>query len=137
MFLKDSREKFLNYLKNECDKSKISNKSLGIWIRCFHLNAPFSMILIIIFATKDLSNVILFSGTMALCLFFIFDGCFLSKLEQYLCEDSYTIIDPLLEIQDIEINHKNRNKYTFICMTVFSCVFFPIYYYRFIHKHLE
>lgn len=44
--------------------------------------------------------------------FIVFRGCIVSKLERKLTKDNYTIVDPILNIFDIETHNKNRNNVT-------------------------
>ncbi len=50
--------------------------------------------------------------------FIVFRGCIVSKLERKLTNDNYTVIDPLLNIIDIDTNNKNRNNATLDIMII-------------------
>jgi len=131
MLPKKYNKLFMNYLKKSCDDCTISNKSLGLLIRSLHLNTPFNMLFIVYFAPKIfviLNTLILF---ISASFFLLFDGCFLSRLEYYLCKDSFTIVDPFLELLGMEINNTTRNYLTYFVMTFYIYIYFSICYFRF------
>lgn len=128
---KETKKKFINTLVNKCKQSKLSNKSLGILFRCFHLNAPFFILSVVCTAPKIEATFAAIGLLIAALLFTLFKGCFLSMLEQKLCKDNFNIIDPLLEFCDIQINSKNRYIGTYYVISLYFPIFFFIYYYRF------
>jgi hypothetical protein len=64
-------------------------------------------------------------------LFFLFDGCLLTKLEFELCEDNFTVIDPVLELLQIEVTTPNRVFITRVCFLLYIVMLPLIYYGRF------
>jgi hypothetical protein len=134
MIINNFKEQFMNSLKNMCDKSIFDNKTLGIIIRSMHLNAPINMLIVASFAPKLLVifNTIVLS--ISATLFVLFNGCFLSKIEYYLCKDSFTIVDPFLIAMDFDVNNINRNIITYYGLTFYVYIYLSILYFRFIHK---
>ena len=63
--------------------------------------------------------------------FYTFDSCFLSILEQNLCNDDFVIIDPVLELNDLEINTANRYYISNVIGITYLITVCLIYYIRF------
>jgi hypothetical protein len=129
---KEKRNKIVEYFKNKCDDRKLSKKSLGIMMRSFHLSTPVCFILITLFAPKKVIWFILFLLVAILLMFFIFDGCILSMIENKVCNDDFTIADPLLEVAGWEKNTKNRFNMTLIVGLTYYVAIGIIYYIRFL-----
>ena len=109
---KSTRKNFVNYLEKKCNNSNISNKSLGIMIRSFHISSPLVILMAIsctsfFFAT--LSYIILI---IVASLYIIFEGYVLSMLEKRLCKDSFILVDPIIEYSRLDVNYKNRKTFT-------------------------
>ena len=115
MTYKDVKQKLKNTLKTwmagvseKCKHSRLSAKSWGIIIRTIHMCAPGSFLGILLFGPKLLCKLTIAFLFGVLIMFYTFDACFLSVLEQELCKDDFVIIDPMLEICNLEITTKNR-----------------------------
>jgi hypothetical protein len=66
-----------------------------------------------------------------LALFYLFDGCFLTKIEKEIDGEDLTIIDPLLEFYNIDKTHEKRFQISiYIFFTYFSIILF-VFYLRF------
>ena len=122
----------MEYFKNKCDDRRLSKKSLGIMMRSFHLSTPVCFILITLFAPKKVIWFILFLLVAILLMFFIFDGCILSMIENKVCNDDFTIADPFLEVAAWEKNTKNRFNMTLIVGLTYYVAIGIIYYIRFL-----
>ena len=122
---------FVKKLIKQCDKSKISNKTLGILIRGFHISAPINILLSLLYMPKRLFIFTIIYLLVALSFFIYFKGCFLTRLERNLCGDDFTFIDPLMELYDLELNNKNRFKASIMLAFGYLCLCFFIYYIRF------
>ena len=129
---KEKRNKIVEYFKNKCDDRRLSKKSLGIMMRSFHLSTPVCFILITLFAPKKVIWFILFLLVAILLMFFIFDGCILSMIENKVCNDDFTIADPFLEVAAWEKNTKNRFNMTLIVGLTYYVAIGIIYYIRFL-----
>ena len=61
---------------------------------------------------KILLEILLVLLIIAISLWYLCNGCFLTKLERYLSNSSYTVIDPFLKKLGINISRNNRSKIT-------------------------
>lgn len=105
---KEKRNNIIEKLTNDFKKSKFSDKSLGILIRSFHTSTPVSLLFLSLFAPRYVVNCIVAFLVAVFFLFFIFGGCFLTMVENKICNDDFTIADPFLELLELEKNSKNR-----------------------------
>jgi len=121
----------VNYLEYLLNKSNISKKSLGIMVRSYHFYAPLLMMLAVLIPDKIYADISVIFYFLALFLFFLFQGCFISTLENRLCEDDFNIVDPLLEFTNQKINNHTRMVISYFILVCYSGVFFGIYYMRF------
>ncbi len=131
---KSTRDNCINFLENKCNESSISNKSLGIMIRAFHVSAPIMILIIISCGSMFWATANLILMITVVCLYIIFGGCTLSMLEEKLCKDSFTLVDPFIELAGMEVNYKNRRTFTSSIMIPHLILISIIYYYRFIRK---
>ena len=125
-FIKQSIESFDNF-----NKGKLSKKSIGELVRASHFSTPFSMIILLLFSPKILCQFLLFYLILLSLSFLIFDGCFLTRIEQNYCKDDFSIIDPCLEIHGMEKTNKNRFLISIPIGIVYTSVAFLIYFIRF------
>jgi hypothetical protein len=129
--LKKKLKSMMNNFADKCKNGKLSAKSLGIIIRTVHMCAPTSFLISILFGSYLLSTItILFLFGVLIC-FYTFDSCFLSILEQKLCNDDFVIIDPALELCEWEINTYNRYYISNIIGIAYIITICIIYYTRF------
>ena len=84
---KEKRNNIVEHFKNKCDNRKLSKKSLGIMMRSFHMSTPVFFILISLFAPKHIVWVVIFLLVVIFLMFFIFDGCILSMIENKVCNN--------------------------------------------------
>ena len=118
-------------LKLLCDKCSISNHTLGMYIRAWHIMTPAYMIILMFYISKLLYRALILYLLFLLVAFNYFKGCVLTVLEKELCGDTFTFIDPLLEFNNIELNSKNRYNMSLIAAKLYLTITFTIYYYRF------
>ena len=102
-FLKHNIEKFDNF-----NQGKLSNKSIGELVRASHFSAPFSIIIMLMFCTKPICTLLVCYLVFISFAFLLFDGCFITYIEQKYCQDDFTIVDPCLEISNMEKTNWNR-----------------------------
>ena len=119
---------FFEYLCNQC---KITNYTLGMNIRAFHITLPIGLIFLLLFAPKLIAIIILLFIFILYFLYISLNGCILTSLEKRLCKDDFTFIDIFLEFFDIEINESNQYSMSIKIATLY--IFFSIFiiYYRF------
>ena len=129
---KEKRTKIVEHFKNKWESGKLSKKSLGIIMRSFHMSTPIFFILISLFAPKKVVWVVFFLLLVILFMFFIFDGCILSMIENKVCNDDFTIADPYLEALEWEKNTKNRFNVTLIVGLIYYIIIGIVYYVRFL-----
>jgi hypothetical protein len=132
LITRDKRNNIIEHFKNKCENSKLSTKSLGIIMRSFHMSTPVFFILIASLAPKKIVWIVLFLLLIILFMFFIFDGCILSMIENKVCNDDFTIADPFLEVLDWEKNTKNRFNVTLLVGSTYYITIAIIYYIRFL-----
>jgi hypothetical protein len=116
-------KKAISYTIDLLRKTGLSDQTLAMNIRMVHIFIPYLIMYYIFYASKFISTIILIFSIISLIMFYIFDGCLLSKLEYKLDGLNYTIIDMYLELLSIEKTNQNRKKYTFIAGSFFSFIF--------------
>ena len=65
-------------------------------------------------------------------MYVLFGGCILTILEQRLCKENYTVVDPFIKLFGLEINSKNRKSFTLCIMLPLLVIIVLIFYFRFI-----
>jgi hypothetical protein len=128
---KEKRNNIIDKLTNDFKKGKLSDKSLGILIRSFHASTPVSLLFLSLFAPRYVVNCIVAFLVVVFFLFFIFGGCFLTMVENKICNDDFTIADIFLESLEWEKNSKNRFNISCIIGGSYCVVVAIIYYIRF------
>ena len=130
--LKSNLKYFLIKIINIIKKiTNLSDKTIGIIIRSYHIVAPRDFIIILLLAPKPFCLITIIFLLIVYFLIFIFSGCFLAIIEQELCGDDFTIIDPILELLKLEKNNKNKMFITFISGGLYLLFILSIYYLRF------
>jgi len=130
--LKSNLKYFLIKIINIIKKiTNLSDKTIGIIIRSYHIVAPRDFIIILLLAPKPFCLIAIIFLLIVYFLIFIFSGCFLSIIEQELCNDDFTIIDPALELLKLEKNNKNKMFISFISGGLYLLFVLSIYYLRF------
>jgi len=128
---KDRKYIVASRLKLLCDKCSISNHTIGMYIRAWHIMTPAYMIILMFYISKLLYRALILYLLFLLIAFNYFKGCVLTVLEKQLCGDTFTFIDPLLEYNNIELTSKNRYNMSLIAAKLYLTITFTIYYYRF------
>jgi hypothetical protein len=133
---KDYITHFINTI-DAFNNNRLSKKSIGEIIRAIHFATPINIIILLCVSPQYICNMIMLYILFVSTLFIIFDGCFLTMIEQYYCEDTFTIIDPPLELLNIEKTNKNRFLISIPIAIIYITIIFIIYYYRFIFYDLS
>jgi len=138
MTFKEAKKRFkiqlkshMNELAEKCTKGKLSQKSVGIIIRTLHMCAPTSFLITVLFGPYMLATITMIFLVGVLIMFYTFDSCFLSVLEQKLCNDEFVIIDPALELCDLPINTANRYYISNVIGITYMTTICLVYYLRF------
>ena len=128
------KHRVVDYLENLCDKSKISNKSLGIYLRGWHIWAPFAMLVGIFRDSFIICMFYLVAQFLLLVAFYVFNGCVLTSLERRLCSDNtdFTFVDPLIEMLDLELNDKARYDISVKVAILYILITITVLSYRFL-----
>lgn len=124
------RESFVNYLENKCYKTGLSNKSIGNILRAFHMSCPVFLLLFVMIGSNFLKYFAIIFIIFVLISFIIFNGCFMSSLEDKLLADQFNISDPFLEICNLEINNRNRYNITLCIGIIYVIIFAIILFFR-------
>ena len=135
--LKKITKQFLKNFASHCKNCKLSKKSIGIIIRTFHMSLPISFIYILLYFEKTYCLIVIFFLFVISFMYYVLDGCFLSILENELCKDNFTAIDPILELLNKKINNKNRILVSNVSGFIYIILSFFIYYRRFFNKAPE
>jgi hypothetical protein len=120
-------DSYVTYLKT----FNLSDKTLGFYLRSYHVHCPIYFILIMLFASQLYNIILLFLLIFLFISFFIFDGCILSSIEYKIDNVDITIIDSVLEINRIEVTPKNRMKISLYIAFIYLFFAFAIYFLRF------
>ena len=129
---KEKRNNIVDKIKNGFKTGKLSDKSLGILIRSFHTSTPVSLLFMSVFAPRYIVNCVVAFLIVVFFLFLIFGGCFLTMVENQICNDDFTIADPFLELLEWEKNSKNRFNISDIIGGSYCVLITIIYYIRFL-----
>lgn len=131
LFSKENKKKFYNWSVKLLKKLNIEDKSLGFAIKAVHFNIPAFLMLFMVYGSKTLNILIILYLLSVLTLFYLFDGCFLTKIEKEIDGEDLTIIDPFLEFCNIDKTHEKRFEISiYIFFTYFSIILF-VFYLRF------
>lgn len=132
--LKQQLKIFMNEVADKLKSGRLSSKSLGIIIRTIHVFSPIIFLFALLFGSYLLSTITIVCLFAVLLCFYTFDCCFLSVLEQNLCNDDFVIVDPALELFDYEINSYNRYYISNVLGLTYMAIVCSIYYIRFYRK---
>ena len=129
---KEIKNNIVEWAYHQFEKLPLSMKSIGILIRSFHMASPIGFFMIMFFSPS--SSVCLFTlGVLVVIAFsfFFFDTCMVSSLENRIIGVEFNIIDPVLELLDMDISFMNRLKisYGIGCFYIFAI--FCLYIVRF------
>ena len=128
---KDEGEQFINICETILRKSRISDKSVCVLLRTFHFTMPILTGAVLLFGSEFWFNVIVVFNIIVFIMFFLFHGCILSKIEHRFTTDDFTVIDPFLEIINVELTNENRSTYSLYSSLMGFVITFGLYCYRF------
>lgn len=128
---KEKRNNIVDNIKNSFKNGKLSDKSLGILMRSFHISTPISFLILSLFAPRYIVNCVVALLVVVFFMFFIFGGCILSMVENKICNDDFTIADPFLESLEWEKTSKNRFNISCMIGGSYYILIAIIYYIRF------
>lgn len=131
------RNNILDFAENIINKTNLSKKSIGILLRSFHFSIPIIVTLLLLVGSNEHFKAAIIFNIFIFILFFTFDGCILSRLEQKFTDDDFTVIDPFLELINVETTNDNRKWYSFYSSIFGFVLSFVLYYYRFHYSVTE
>ena len=130
-FIREFRKKVIYYNMLFLELTGIDKKTLGFLIRAYHVNLPIYIIIFLVMGPKwfvELNILFLF---LSLITFALFDGCFMSMIEQKLDGEDITIMDPFVEMVGLPKNNKSRMAISFIIGPLYIVMALSIYFIRF------
>ena len=131
---KINRDNCIKFLENICNNIPISNKLLCLIIRSVHFSLPIIIFTVVMCASKFLALLFIIFSFIIVLMYVLFGGCILTILEQRLCKENYTVVDPFIKLFGLEINSKNRKSFTLCTMLPLLVIILLIFYLRFIYK---
>lgn len=124
-----------------CNKSWITNYNIGIWLRSFHLVSPFFLIFISLFHSERITKLCIYFMILMFTLFLLLGDCWISRLENQLCNDKMCIVDLVIESLGFDLyslsndqQNKMRYSFTYRIATIFFITQLLVYYYRFMRE---
>lgn len=132
-------KEYINHFINRFDtfnNGMLSKKSIGEIIRAVHFSAPINIIVLLCISPKYICDLIMIYMLCVSISFIIFDGCFITIIEQYYCEDNFTIIDPIIELSELTKTNKNRFNISIHIAIIYITITIIIYNYRFIFQNI-
>jgi hypothetical protein len=129
---KINRDNCIKFLENICNSIPISNKLLCLIIRSVHFSLPIIIFTVVMCASKFLALLFIIFSFIIVLMYVLFGGCILTILEQQLCKENYTVVDPFIKLFGLEINSKNRKSFTLCIMLPLLVIIVLIFYFRFI-----
>ena len=129
---KVQRNEIVEKMKTYFQSGKLSDKSLGIMMRTFHISTPVSYLILSLLAPRYVVNIVAGLLLLIFLMFFVFGGCILSMVENKICNDDFTIADPFLELLEMEKTSKNRFNISLTIFTIYNIIIGIIYYIRFL-----
>jgi len=131
---KNIRDKLVHIVESHIRKTNLSDKSICILLRTTHFSFPVVNGLVLLFGSDSWVKIIIYFNIFVFFMFFIFDGCILSKLEHCFTDDEFTVIDPFLELINVELTNENRTTYSLYSSIMGFIFTFILYYYRFTYS---
>jgi len=128
------RNNMLDFGEHIINKTNLSKKSIGVVLRSLHFAIPIIITILFMVGPINVFKFVFIFNIIVFILFFIFDGCILSRLEQKITGEDFTVIDPFLELINVDVTNENRKKYSFYSGACGLLLSFTIYYYRFYYN---
>ena len=82
MISKENKKNFYNWSVNLLKQFNLEDKTLGVAVKAVHYNIPAFLLLFMVYGSKILNILIITYLLIILFLFYLFDGCFLTKIEK-------------------------------------------------------
>lgn len=129
--MRSLRKNLVNFGETVLRRTGLPSKIICILLRFLHFSISLCTGYLLFFGSKQWFLVVVFINIIVFIMFFLFEGCILSKLEQRFTDDEFTVIDPFLILIGVELTNNNRYTYSLIS-NIFACIFtFGLYCFRF------
>ena len=117
-------------------KVNIKDIYLGILLKSFHLALPSILLFQIMFFSKPLAIIAFGAISIVSLLYLYFGNCFISIVENELLKNykdlkDLNVVDPMLDLLNLEITSKNRKYISFYVFFYYYLVILIILYFRF------
>jgi hypothetical protein len=135
---KNLRTNLVNFGETTLRSTGFSDKVICMLLRFLHFGISIFTGLLLFFGSQKWFIRVILINIIVFIMFYIFDGCILSKLEHRFTTDEFTVIDPFLMFIGVELTNDNRYKYSLLS-NIFACFLtFGLYCFRFgCIKHQE
>ena len=130
-FSKDYRKSVIKWYIDFFRQLNLSDKTIGFFMRAMHVHTPIYLIIMMVYGNYWGCIMILIGLAFGFAYFIMFDGCVLSKLEQTLDQEDITIVDPYLEMANIEKTNKNRMSISLFFASGYTLFMLLIFKWRF------
>lgn len=133
-FRKDIKSKIKQKIINLINNQNFNHHIVEFVIKSFHFQQIFVSFICVLFLSKQTFIINFIISSVLALLFFYLDGCVLSSIEYYFCQDKQhfiNIIDPFIELFGKDITDDIRYLYTlyFVALYYICCLFRFIYEY--------
>jgi hypothetical protein len=134
LLFKEKRNQLIDFAERFIRTTNLKDNIACLLLRVFHLFIPVISISILLFGVRHWFMAITLINIIIFTMFFMFDGCILSRIEQRFSEkgDDFTVIDPFLILVDVERTNENRTIYSIYSSLMGFIATYLIYYYRFV-----
>jgi len=131
MTFKSIRNNLVDFGESFLRSTGLTDNLICALLRFLHFGISIFTGYLLLFGSKWWFMFVILVNIMVFAMFYIFDGCILSKLEHRFTKDEFTVIDPFLMLIGVELTNNNRYKYSIIS-NIFACFMtFGLYCIRF------
>jgi len=128
-------KKLLETMETLLRKTNLPDKTICKGLRFIHTLIQILIGTTILFGSKKWVHFILVLDVIIFIMFMTFGDCILTKLERCFDKESdFTLIDPFLNLINVNSTNENRKNYTILLFSVCFFLLCIIYYLRFIYK---
>ena len=129
---RELKNNIVEWMYSLFEKLPLSMKSIGILIRSFHMASPIGFFMIMLLCPNKFICLFTLGVLVVIAFsFFFFDTCMVSSLENRIIGDEFNIIDPVLELLNMELSFMNRLKISYGIGCFYIAGMFGLYFMRF------
>ncbi len=130
-YIRNIRKKTVDFGETVLRSSGLTDKYICALLRFLHFGISLLTGYLLLFGSKKWFLFVVFINIIVFTMFFLCNGCILSKLEHRFTDDEFTVIDPLLMLIGVELTNDNRYKYSLYSNIFASLSTFGLYCVRF------